>query len=678
MKLIISSTLNNPPIYFSKLRNICAQQVLADVDPEMANRFRGAYVDTMTREGDTLFRQRMFSAAAQKYEAAANWANMELKDDNLSAQIYERAIETWVSACEFQNSFRIMQQLDHQTKHEILARITVRITQAADYLISINKASHAKAQLYLAINVYQREGFFEELKLINNKLLGVLKVIIVDALRTGESALAKLTLDEFDNILLNFEVPDQPDVSIEIAQMVQMFIDQVEFSVVDELIPRIDDINAQREATEKKVAKEESLAADKKASAANFTAMAAGRVDAFVKAEIAFIYEQNDAILQTVTNYENQGDYRNAADTLKCQADWLAHAKYEEIASEFYVILLQFYLRANFVREFLANISNIAKEQRDGFLLANIQNIVDSLNRTYQEQNITETRLIFEKIVKLYRQAELFDGTRLIANIMIEILKAEASRVIELVDTRGSIEEALQCLKQAQEISDSLVDGEKIFHDQVYKKVTQKYIDLADTMQAESTLQKIKDKAIYTELHEHLLAVEASRAKPKISEAKGKVEAGMTQEQLSLLWSRAREVAMSKEEGLKKRTGLKRRIFQECLDALRENKVPDAITAYLNTSDAFIQRKMFDEAGLTIAVACLLDLTQGHVGAAEFNLTETVKKAKTSQPVLEESFPIRIIRFVIDMYKYWPRNRSDGGLCYAGKFAIVCRRARGY
>ncbi len=629
-----------------------AQHVLADVDPKMADFFRKAYVQSMVRDADVFFKQKMFSGAAQKYEASANWAKMELNDENLAIDIYEKAIETWISACEIQNSFRLLDQLDHKNKQRILSKIAIRIAQASDYLISIQKIGLAKAQLYACIDIYQREGLFEDLKVITGKIVNVLHLNLVEELKAGNAHAAKATFDEFENIISSFEVKVVPDVSKQVSKLAELFINIAEFSKVDELIPRITNLEEQKRITQLKVGKEESLLKQKKDTLSNLAQDAMDRIETFYQEETQFLQEQADKTLQTAISFEEKKDLLKAAKILKDQAEWLFFAKYDLIANKVHSRLLEIYLKAGAMTPFLENIVKLKQGVRKEFLVGHLPFVIDCFRIAYEKQGIEASKQAFENLNKIYRNLELFEEAKKFAEKLIVFFKAEASKVIEQENNRNAISETLDYLKQAQQISDSLLEKEIIVHDPVYEKITSKYIALGDLAQAEATLHKIADKGIYSRLNQVILDIEAKKTEAVTSEVKEKFAMEFTQAQITRLRSDAREMAMTKREDFQKRVGLKRRMFQDGLDAIRAGKYDTAIAAYLKTCETFLARKMMSEAGLALAIAVAIDIARNKVDSAHETLSKTVQKAGVSQQILEDTFPLKIAMFVLNMYRY--------------------------
>ncbi len=628
-----------------------AQHVLADVDPKMADFFRKAYVQSMVRDADVFFKQKMFAGAAQKYEASANWAKMELNDEKLAIDIYEKAIETWISACEIQNSFRLLEQMDHKNKQRVLSKIAVRIAQASDFLISIQKIGLAKAQLYACIDIYQREGLFEDLKVITGKILDVLYLNLKEELKAKNAHSAKTTLDEFENIVSSFEVKKVPDVSKEVSQLTELFIDIAEFSKVDELIPKITNLEEQKRITKLKVGKEESLLKQRKDNLSNLAQEAMDRVESFYQQETRFLQEQANNTLQTATSLEEKKDLLKAAKILKDQSEWLFFAKYDLIANNVHSRLLEIYLKAGAMTPFLENISKLKEGVRKQFLVGHMPFVLDCFRMSNEKQGIEASKQAFDGLNKVYRSLELFEDARKFAEKLIVFFKAEASKVIEQENNRNAISESLDYLKQAQQISDSLLDKETIVHDPVYEKITSKYIALGDLAQAEAMLHKIIDKSIYSRLNQVILDIEAKKTEAVTSEVKEKFAAEFTQSQITRLRSDAREMAMTKREDFQKRVGLKRRMFQDGLDAIHAGKYDTAIAAYLKTCETFLARKMMSEAGLALAMAVTIDLTRDKVDSARETLAKTVQKAGVSQQILEDTFPIKTAMFVLNMYK---------------------------
>ncbi|MHA1730323.1 MAG: hypothetical protein ACTSU5_00180 [Promethearchaeota archaeon] len=632
-----------------------ASKIMADVDPRMSERFRSIYVDDLIRKADSTFKKKMYKAAAKQYEHAATWAKIELGLDGLeyTSKAYERAVESWVSACEFDQGLRILGELNHEKKHEILERITPRIAAAVDYLISIGKLDVAKIQLYLVIDAYQKEGKFKQLKVISTKIREVLSHILHVQIELKERGPGSMTLDEIENISETFEL-EPIDLDGDIVKLADLFIEASDFQKVDELLPKIKSPEWKKEVTEARNQREEQLETLRKEAVQQDLERGSQRLSEFIEYERAEFEGVLANALEEASTVAGESGPLEAGEFLEKYGNFFLKLLLVELAESFLGASMEYYLKGLEFERVFRVLGRITPSSRETLLTKMEPLIKESAESLFESRGLKAALETLDGFNKFFRNLLLYENSRSLANLQIEFLKRSALKSIEEYTASESperaVELALTYMRQANSVSEAYLDGEDIYDDLVYKKVARTFIDMGDLVNAEATLQKIQDKKTYTKLHERILKIESEKSGAKTRVAQQKLEDGITQEQITLLKNRAREAGMTKRADFKKRVALKRRYYLRALESLEGRKFGDALKEYTHSMKQLIRRKLFTEAGLCLLVGALSELSSGgSMDKVKNLLDETAEELGTGASIFKETLPVRLCEFIVAM-----------------------------
>ncbi len=170
--------------------------------------------------------------------------------------MFKFAVYSWVSACEIQNAFALLENFDHNEMIQTLNEITQKIAGAADFLVAQGKYEEAKTQIYLSFDQYQKAGLPESIKILAIKVIKILKHTLEDQLYKDDVHEAKMSLDELINIWESYDVKKE-NIDEYLEKIVRLFIRERDFSKVDALIPKFESLELQRKMTDLRMHEEE-------------------------------------------------------------------------------------------------------------------------------------------------------------------------------------------------------------------------------------------------------------------------------------------------------------------------------------------------------------------------------------------------------------------------------------
>lgn len=142
-----------------------ASKILEDIDRSKSLNFKKMYPENLIREGNLYFNRQEFENAARQYERAGEWSSIEQLENTIIDDAFRLAIISWISACEFENAFRIINKFPPKKKIMLLNEMAEKIEITIDYLTTNHKSVKAKQLLNMAIEYYKKE----ELVALSNK-----------------------------------------------------------------------------------------------------------------------------------------------------------------------------------------------------------------------------------------------------------------------------------------------------------------------------------------------------------------------------------------------------------------------------------------------------------------------------------------------------------------------------
>ncbi len=199
--------LDQAAYLFSKINlYLEASSILEKIDKKKSQNFKKLYADAMIREGNIYFNKQEFETAASQYERAGQWSSIEMLDEKLVKEAFRLAINSWISACQVEKAFKILENLPHEEGQNILRSLSERIGEVAEFLVDNKKFELAREQLYIAINIYQRKALSDDLKYLTYKLTEILVQIFKIQIDASEIYAAKYTYDEIENMWDSYKV----------------------------------------------------------------------------------------------------------------------------------------------------------------------------------------------------------------------------------------------------------------------------------------------------------------------------------------------------------------------------------------------------------------------------------------------------------------------------------------
>ncbi|MFX1489262.1 MAG: hypothetical protein ACFFBI_08955 [Promethearchaeota archaeon] len=640
-----------------------ASKILENIDKHKSLNFKKLYAGEMIRDANIYFNKKEYEVAAKKYERAGQWSSIELLDKKVISEAFRLAITSWISACRVENAFRILDSLPHGEVQTILKEVTEKIGAAAEYLIETKKFEAARQQLYLAINKYQREALTEELKYLTEKLTDVLIQIFKYQIKAKEIHAAKYTYDEIENMWDSYNV-EKTDLDGVLRMLINAFIEKDNFSMANQLIYKLESFILKQELTKFSAEAEDKYDASKKKEKQDIIQKGVDILSSFVEAERNILIEMNKKKIEEAEGIAKQSNYLKAAKHLYKQANYLKEIGKEEVRDQILTKSLDFLIKGGLFEEFIITFNLLSIEMKKKYLKRVYKIYIDRLKGIEELENFQNIVKIMENSIRIYRDHLLYDESKEISLLFIEIIRNEALKILNIEQDLSGIRKGDLLLKKAISISSAYLEKEtreKIKFDKIYKKIAEIYISLDDLDSAYSYNEKIENNTYKKEIHKQIDRLEDERSKERSRRAREKREEGKLEEDVSILENIAREYhRLEREKDLGERNVRKKRYFNKALNHMAEQNYAEAVELYKESIANLNRIKKYNLASVSLAVVCLLLLKEGKLKDAKQLLDETKRELMG----FSETFPVKLVEHILRSKKYQDEVKFNQGLSF--------------
>ena len=638
----------------------------------LIKKFVRIFVENLIHQGSRLYNMKRFHTAAELFEKAYLYASIELNDDALAENALKLAITTWIIATEFQNAFRLLEKLDLNHQFEQMKQLTPQIAEAVDHLIEAKRYDIVKGLLYFIIDNFQRNGLFEEIKILGNKIVIVLKILIDQYINENDPDSANLTLNELFNIWDTFHI-DREDVDVKIRAIAILFLNKNQFSMVDKLITYVQLYTIQHELTELRQQGEEEYRKKLKDTAYTQFANAVSVLKSYVEKEIGIFNQSNNEFLKHIEQLKKDQKILEATSEIKKRADWYKNVGHVEISIGLLIRLLDLYLDFDMFLPFLQEMVNLRTEERENYLKRNIGRIQNKIEILIDSDvSLEKIDEILDRFAKLYRNHLLYDETKDIERLHVKFKISRAKKLLSTSSGVNEIPNALDLLKQADMIYQRLSEKEELNYDSILEEITSRYITqieeklkekhlvkeqggerkLEETLlkEIERTLnetnklnERIKNSKIQSKFHKRIVDIENEIAKDREAEKIEAKKITIMVEKLTRLRTMANDELIKQQDTLFTREGYKRIHYQDLLLSLENQEYVKALDGYERVAQSLFSQRKMDLADIDLAVITILLFKLNQKG----NLQSIRKKFSKSSGFVSE-----VIDFIITLINY--------------------------
>ncbi len=640
-----------------------ASNILKKVDKEKSFNFKKLYAESMIREGNKMFNKAEYEKAAKQYESAAQWSSIELMDKTVIYESFKLAINSWISACNTKESFRILERLPHDEMLTVLNEITEKIISAATYLTSVGNLELAKDQLYLSINTYQKEGLFTSVEKFAIKMIEVLLKILERDINNKDSYSGKKAYDEMENLWESFKL-EKKNLDPLLHKLIKLFIGELEFAAASDLINKLNSLELKKELTEFSYSTEEREKVARKQEIESNIENGVSILQNFVGAEQKIVLEINDQKNKEVEELILKKEYLKASELLMEHAFFVKTIGKEDIADIVLSKSLDILVDGKLLDQFVNAYEKLSTESKKTYLLRVFPVLKEKLKEITNEKEYQSIEPIFENIGKMFRTQMHYEESKEISVLFINLIKNQGLKAVQQEQNLNGINKALDLIKKANNISSSYLDDAKIAFDELYKTIVEIQISLGDLASAQVFIDKIEKKEYQSEIHKRLGKLEASKSAEKIKKIEDSIKSEFLKEKLSLVKRKATDALHERESELKQRIGLKRAYFVDALNALKKNDSKKALEQYSDIVIRLNKIKKYNLSSVSLVVAGLLLMKENRTE----EITKLLEKVKidlaSSEKLFSETFPVTLLEYFLELNKLQDDQKMKEALSF--------------
>jgi len=651
---------------FSKINlYLEASNILENIDRLKSKNFKKLYVDAMMGEARIFFNKQEYVTAAVQYERAGQWASIESLERELVNEAFKLAINSWISACQVEKSFKILENLPHEESQNILRRISEKIGAAAEFLVDIKKFELAREQLYISINKYQREALSDELKYLTNKLTEILIQDFKIQVEASEIYAAKYTYDEIENMWDSYKV-EKKDLDPILKLLINSFLERNNFGMAATLINKLNSLMLKQDLSRLSADLEDKYKASIKKEIEEYINRGVEILTEFVEAELDIIADMNKVKIQEANEFVKQEKYLKAGTHLLNHANYLKKIGKEEIRDQILTKSLEIFLNGEVYEEFFITFNNLSKEMKKKYLVRIFQTFLVKLKVVDKLGNYEKIEKILEDSNKIYRNHQLWDESKEISLVFIQNIKKEALKILLNEENTMGIKRTNELVKEAINISAYLDKEErvKINFDKIYKKISEIYIELDDLPSANTFNERIENKPINTEIHKKIAKLEALKSEKRTKKAKESREEDVLKELRSIIKNKAREAKLDRENEFRERKGYKRAYFQGALNHLTNQEFEESIILYQTSITKLNRIKKYNLAGVSLAVVSLLLIKENRFEEIR-EILEKIKEELTGLGKwFSKTFPVTLLEYIIQVRKFQNEDKLNKAISF--------------
>ena len=631
-----------------------ASKILEKIDKIKSKNYKNLYADAMIREGNLYFNRKKFNKAARQYERTAQWSSIESLDSGLINDAFKLGINSWISACKVEYALKILDNLPHKLVLEILKEISKKIQDVVNYLIENNDFEQAREQLYIAVNKYQREGLFEDLKGLTSQLSSILIHIFNQFVDDGNFLAAKNIYDEVENLWEVYKV-EKTNLDSTLEKLISGFLNRNDFETSSTLINKLSSRTLRQNLTKVRDEYEDRHSVLIKEEHSAYINKGIEILREFFEAEIDIIIKMNTKIIEEAEILSTQGDFLKASIQLKNQAKYLKTLGKAEIKDQILTKSLDLSLEGIVFKEFFKNFVGLSDDMKKKYLIRVFPKFIQKLKELQKIDDYKEKEQILEKSNKIFRNQMLYEESKDISLIYIDVIKRKASEILENEGKRSGIIKAEKLIKRAINISESYlekIERSKISYDKIFKKIAEIFIELEDLPSANAYNDKIENKNYKNEIHKEIEKLESHEIATASKRVENLYKAESLKEQASMIKKRGKEALKERQNELKKRKTLKRSHFKEALEKINLKEYGEACELYKESILKLNNIQKYNLAGVSLAVACFLLILMDDFNEIAKLLVKIKKSLSSLGRLFSETYPVTLITYIIDLKKF--------------------------
>ena len=273
----------------------------------------------------------------------------------------------------------------------------------------------------------------------------------------------------------------------------------------------------------------------------------------------------------------------------------------------------------------------------------------------------SEYETLFNSLLRIYRNHLLYEESLKLAHVFVADY-IESGCKIEIGDNKKNLDRCIKITHKVDQLSRAYLDGKTPNLDPIFTRIIEYYITIGDLLSARQYNERLVDRTLARTLNDRIQNIEANRSGQVASKSLKEQESRIFAEKLSHLQNFARDQRIIYDNMLRVRTSLKKRYFQKPIDYILATDLPAAANSYFDVTLELIKIRKYELAGITASMNQLILLYLNEHAKMKETFGKLDQSLGISKSIFHETFPIRIIDFILQMIEAQLKDQMKQGL----------------
>ena len=310
----------------------------------------------------------------------------------------------------------------------------------------------------------------------------------------------------------------------------------------------------------------------------------------------------------------------------------------KKIEDEILIKSLDASLEGLVFKEFFSTFDELSDDMKRKYLTKVFPKIIQKLRELKETDGFKEKIPVLENSNRIFRNQMLYEESKEISLIYIEIIKEEALRILENEENRSGVIKVEDLIEKALKIAriTHVSESSNINFDKIFEKIVEIFFQLGDLLSANTYYNRIEKIKNQNEVDRLVVAMRAGEIRrierlesEKIAAASKRVEhlywEESLKEQASMIKKKGNEALLERENELKKRKAFKRGHFKKALKKIKLKEYGESFELYKKSIVKLNNLQKYNLAVVSLAIASFLLILKDEFNEIE-KLLADIKK----------------------------------------------------
>jgi len=206
-------------------------------------------------------------------------------------------------------------------------------------------------------------------------------------------------------------------------------------------------------------------------------------------------------------------------------------------------------------------------------------------------------------------------------------------------------------IAKANDLSHAYLDNRKINFDEIYERIVKVFIKLDDFSSAHAINDKILAKSLNTKGNRDIEKRQSEISSKDAERAIKAYDDSVLKEREWDIKKRARDAQQERQNDFRRRTGLRRQLYDKGLSLLKSQDFKDSLKEYNAQIKFLLGRKSLNLVGISLAVSLLIFYKLQCIEDFEKSLNDIKNSLGSLKKSFSETYPITLLEYIIEIEK---------------------------